>query len=106
MTSYAIWAGASGNPERVALQIEAGEAEDDRLPQCAQPGDTNAASAVRIEIEVGVGNLAQIAQRHLGMAQTRRDQRMHPRAERTAVSATRFVIAEILLRYRAREFLR
>ena len=49
------------NCKRVTPQIEAGEAEDHRLPQRAQPGDAHATGAVRVGVEVGGCGLAQIA---------------------------------------------
>ena len=44
-----------------------------RLPKRAQPGDPDAAGAVRVEVEIGRCSLTQIAQRNLRLAQTRRD---------------------------------
>src|SRR5262249_7617137 len=55
--------------------------------------------------EVGGCGLAKVTQCHLCIAQARRDQRVHPRAERTAVGAARLVMAEIRLGHRAGEFL-
>ena len=57
--------------ERIAAEIETGEAEHHRLPQPAQAGDADAAGAVRIEFEVGGRGLAQIAKRHVGVSPSR-----------------------------------
>src|SRR5215469_8993689 len=72
--------------ERVAHQVEAGEADYDRLPERAQPGNTHTTGAVGVEVKVEGSGLAQEVQCHLWVAQACRDQRVKPRAERTAVS--------------------
>ena len=44
--------------QRVAHQVEPGEAEHDGLPQTPQSGDPNAAGAVRVQLKVRGGGLA------------------------------------------------
>src|SRR5215831_14299275 len=90
--------------KHIALQVEAAKAEDYGLPQRTVRGDADATGGVRVEVEVGRRRRAQIAQRHVRIAQIRRDQRVHSRAKRTAVCTPRLIETKILLRGRVREF--
>ena len=58
------------------------------------------------QFEVRGGGLAEIAQGDVGLAQPRGDERMHARAQRTAVGAARLVVAEVRFRRRAGKLVR
>ena len=80
---------------------KAGEAEYYRLPQTPQSGDPYAAGAVRVQFKVGGRGLAQKTKGGFGLAEPCRDQRVDPRAQRTAMGTAWLVVAEIGFRRRA-----
>ena len=75
------WGGSLGSiPSVSPLRSRPAKPSITACHKRAQPGDAHATGAVGVEVEVGGRGLAQIAQRHLGIAQTRRDQlRASPR---------------------------
>src|SRR5215469_14255529 len=92
--------------EDVALQIEAGEAENYRLPETSQSGDPYAAGTIRVQFKVLGRGLAQKTKSGFGFAESCRDQRVDTRAQRTAMGTAWLVVAEIGFRRRARELVR
>ncbi len=80
----------------VRAVMNAGDAEDDRLPQAAERGRVHAAGGVAHRVvEIDARGLIEVARGGGAETEARRDERVHPRAERAPVRGARLVIGEV-----------
>src|SRR5271157_2098470 len=67
--------------ETLAREVDPAETQNDRLPERAESGNAHAARRVRIRIEIKRGGLAEVTERHVGIAEAGRDEGVHACAQ-------------------------